>query len=242
MKQKIKVGMPHLNYNGLDPVWLLKTSGDGHWSMLKNIKSFNENNQRLYASFFACEIDYNKGQDNFVENEEISLESKIFKFNNQIYRSVHSVIGNQNVATLTMDSIFVKKDMTSGALVKDEPVNSDNNIQTVNTVFLEEHKKMKKELATLNIEKFNKLAFSPEMYFNGVKILYFANYINLSLLNEYVTFGKILNPIKKVKVFFFKNISEDDVVYGYTKNINNEYHTILMCNNKPISLCINIRD
>jgi probable biosynthetic protein (TIGR04098 family) len=242
MKQKIKVGMPHLNYNGLDLVWLLKTSGDAHWSMLKDVKSFNENNQRLYASFFACEIDYNKGQDYFVENEEINLDSKIFKFNNQIYRSMHSVTGNQNVATLTMDSIFVKKDIASGSLIKDDPVASGKNIQTVSAVFLEEHKKMKKELTTLEIEKFNKLVFSPEMYFNGVKILYFANYINLSLLNEYITFDKILSPIKKVKIFFFKNISEHDVVYGYTKNINNEYHTILMSNNKPISLCINVRD
>ena len=241
MKSNIKVGMPHLNYNGLDPIWLLKTLGDNHWSLLKDVKSLNQENQRLYASFFACEIDYNKGQNFFEENDIITLESKIFKFNSQIYRSMHSVTGNQNTASVTMDSIFVKKDKTSGNLVKDEPVSSGKNIDSVNTVFLEEHKKIKKDLVDLDPTQFNKLMFSPETYFNGVKILYCANYFNLSLLNEYVTFGKILNPVKKIKMFFFKNISEHDDVYGYTKCIDNIYQTILMSNNKPISFCITTR-
>jgi probable biosynthetic protein (TIGR04098 family) len=243
MKSKLKIGMPHLTYNGLDPIWLLKTLGDNHWNMLTEVSKVNIHNQRLYASFFACEIDFNKGQDAFLENAELSINSKIFKFNSQIYRSMHIASVEINSATVVMDSIFVKKDIQSGALVKDEPVLNNNvlSMDSVNSVFLDEHKKIKKKLTKLKIENFNTLTFSPETWFNGVKILYFANYLNLVLLNEYQTVNCIQQPIKKIKIFFFKNISINDKVFGHTipTSVGNE--TILISNGKPICYCLVVR-
>jgi probable biosynthetic protein (TIGR04098 family) len=241
MKKNIVLGMPHLNYNGLDPIWLVKTLGDNHWHLLKDIKRFNQGNERLYASFFACEINFNKGQSSFKEDDTLAIDSKIFKFNNLIYRSMHLASTDTSSAQIVMDSIFVKKDTTTGSLVKDEPVSIAKNIDSVDSVFLDEHKKLKKSLVNLNISDFNELVFSPETYFNGVKILYFANYFNLVLLNEYITYNKILDPIKKMKVFFFKNISESDKVYGRTVKTDAGYETILMANNKPIAFCVTQR-
>lgn len=241
MNKKITLGMPHLNFNGLDPIWLAKTAGDHHWHLLKDIKRFNQGNERLYASFFAVDIDFNKGQDFFKEDDNISIDSKIFKFNNLIYRSNHMVSNENNMAQVTMDSIFVKKDVVSGALVKDEPVSAAMQIDSVDTVFLDEHKKLKKQLVDLNLEDFNHLVFSPETYFNGVKILYCANYFNLVLLNEFMTYGKILDPLKKIKIFFFKNIDVNDKVYGRTVKTVQGYETTLMSNNKPIAYCITVR-
>ena len=241
MKKSIVLGMPHLNYNGLDPIWLVKTLGDNHWHLLKDIKRFNQGNERLYASFFACEINFNKGQDSFKEDDTLAINSKIFKFNNLIYRSMHLVSTETSSAQIVMDSIFVKKDIATGSLVKDEPVSIAKNIDSVDSVFLDEHKKLKKSLVNLNISDFNELVFSPETYFNGVKILYFANYFNLVLLNEYITYNKILDPIKKMKVFFFKNITESDKVYGRTVKTDAGFETILMANNKPIAFCVTQR-
>lgn len=241
MKKNIALGMPHLNYNGLDPIWLAKTTGDHHWRLLKDINRFNQGNERLYASFFAVDIDFNKGQDKFKEDDNISIDSKIFKFNNLIYRSSHMISNENNMAQVTMDSVFVKKDISSGVLVKDEPISAAMHIDKVDAVFLDEHKKLKKQLVNLNERDFNHLIFSPETYFNGVKILYCANYFNLVLLNEFVTYGKILDPLKKIKIFFFKNIAVDDKVYGRTVQTEDGYETVLMSNNKAIAYCVTQR-
>lgn len=234
---KIKLGMPHLIYNGIDPVWLAKTLGDAHWNLLKSIKSFNQDNQRLYASFFAFEIDFNRGQDQFYENNELNLESKIFKFNNQIYRSTHAVSVERNLASATFDSIFVKKDIVSGALIKDDPVGTIKDIDKINTVFLDEHKRIKKQLFEKTITGLTELVFSPEVYFNGVKILYCANYLNLVFLNEWNTYKQIQAPIKKIKLFFFKNINVGDQVFGITECRNNCHETVLMANDHPLAFC-----
>ena len=231
--------MPHLNYNGLDPVWLSKTLGDSHWSLLNNVKTTDNQNQRLYASFFACEIDFNKGQDYFYENDDLHIQSKLFKFNNLIYSSSHLIKTNRNVAKATFDSIFVKKDKDTNSLVKSEPKNPITNIESVNSVFIEEHRRIKKKLFVEDISKYNRLQFSPESYFNGVKILYFANYINLVMLNEFVTYKQILSPIKKLRIFYFKNINWNDEVCGSTtiNETTGTYETILVSNKTPIAFC-----
>lgn len=232
---KIKLGMPHLTYNGLDPIWLAKQLGDNHWNLLKDIKSFNSDNQRLYASFFAGEINFNQGQNLFVENDTLEIQSKIFKFNNLIYRSVHTLQVQKNSATATFDSVFVKKDLIAGGLVKDEPAEASvQAIDIVDQTFLEEHTKIKKHLKTLKVTDFKKLDFSPESYFNGVKILYFANYLQLALLSEFLTFKKMPLPIKKIKGYWFKNIEWNSVVLGKTVNHDNNYETVLISDNKPI--------
>ena len=55
------------------------------------------------------------------------------------------------------------------------------------------------------------------------------------MLNEWITFKKILNPIKKINIYWFKNIEVNDKVYGLTTQKNNEFETILSANKKPIS-------
>jgi len=234
---KIKIGMPHLSYNGLDPVWLLKELGGNHWALLSEAVSFYNETERLYASFFGIEIDFNKGQDHFKENDYLNLKSKIFKFNSQIYRSIHTASVEDNSATVRLDSIFVKKDLVSGLLIRDEPNQVHKNIDSVDRTFLEEHKQIKKKLKGIDQSEFNILPFSPEAYFNGVKILYCANYLNLVLLSEYRTFNKIQRPIKKINLYFFKNISETDQVFGSTTENGNVYETILLAKNKPIAFC-----
>jgi hypothetical protein len=176
-----------------------------------------------------------------AENDILKVDSKIFKFNNLIYRSSHTFSVKQNSASATFDSIFVKKDTQTGVLVKDEPANPGKLIDTVDETFLEEHKKIKRQLSTINYADFNELVFTPETYFNGVKILYCANYMQLAMLNEFLTFKEILNPIKKLKVYWFKNIEKEDKVYGRTLQKDNVYETILISNNKPIAFICTTR-
>lgn len=239
---KFEIGMPHLNYNGLDPVWLSKTLAENHWAFLKNVSSINDQNQRLYASVFALEIDFGEGQDSFKEFDDAEIMSKIYKFNNQIYRSKHAVCCTGNTANAVIDTIFVKKDLNSNILIRDNPIGSSANYDETTEIFIGEHKQIKKQLQEFEkISDFKELPFNPESYFNGVKILYFANYINLVYLSEYLVFQNILNPIKKVKIFFYGNINPGDKMYGYTRKKDNNYETILKSDNGIKSYCLIIR-
>jgi len=234
-----EIGMPHLNYNGLDPVWLSKTLAENHWAFLKKISTINEQNQRLYASVFALEIDFGEGQDSFKEFDNAEIISKIYKFNNQIYRSKHAICCTGNTANAIVDTIFVKKDLNSNILIRDTPLQNSTVFENTSITFSSEHKEIKKKYIDIqNKEDYKDLLFSPEAYFNGVRILYFANYINLVYLSEHLTFNKIQSSIKKIKIFFFSNITPEDKIYGLTIKKNNIYETVLRSDERIIAHCL----
>ena len=232
------LGMPHLNYHGLDQVWLSKELGHRHWELLTNGPALTKDNERLYASFFCCSLDFNQGQDRYKEGNQLTLESKLLKFNTQIYRSVHSITTDRNVGTAIFDSIFVRKDMSTNLLVRDDPHTNVNEIAQTEFVFIEEHKKLKKELRTQTFnDNLVELQFNPETFFNAVKILYFANYLNLISQCEFLCYPEIKKPIKKIMTYYFANINPDDKVLGITTQEGDNYVTRLIANNKAIAVC-----
>ncbi len=239
MKQNFILGMPHLNYNGIDPIWLVKTLGDSHWNLLKEIKSINAGSERLYASFFTIQLLFSENQASFKEQDQIDISSKILKFNSSVYRSEHLITNSFTECNVIMDTIFVKKN-SDGLLVRDEPL-TEIEVEHTEEISLTEHRNMKRDNLNFDQDHFNLLSFSPETYFNGVKILYCANYFNLIFLNEYITFQKIPSPIKKIKMFFFGNISPGDRVYGKSVEIDDHIKTILVSNDKLIGTCLTWR-
>ena len=239
MKSNIKLGMPHLTYNGLDPVWLAKHLGDCHWNILSKGPALNANNERLYASFFCWSLDFNQGQDHYTEGDQLEINSQLFKFNNQVYRSMHTLSNGENFSTGIFDSIFVKKDMDNQKLVRDDPSYNVNDISKIDTVFLEEHKKIKVQLRQeTEFNSYKELQFNPESMFNAVKILYFANYLNLVFQSEWLHYPELKGPIKTIKTYYFANIEPDDCVSGLTTIIGNTSTTKLISGNKALSLCV----
>jgi probable biosynthetic protein (TIGR04098 family) len=239
MTTKLQLGMPHLNYHGLDQVWLLKHLGDKHWSMLSKNPAVSTNNERLYASFFCCHVNFNKGQHCYSEFDTIEIDSKLFKFNNQIYRSVHDIYNSKNLTTVILESVFVKKNMITNKLIRDDPSNEMNKVDRIDKVFLEEHKRLKLEFKKSAVTKqLVKLQFNPETFFNSVKILYFANYLNLVAQCEFLFFPKLKESIKEITIYFFSNIEFSDTVYGVTHLENDIYTTTLVANDKVIAHAI----
>lgn len=224
--------MPHLVYHGIDPVWLLKHLGHKHWQLINGVRPVNKDNQRLYASFFAAKINFLNGQQSITEKSTLEIDSEVFKFNNLIYRTLHSV----NDISATMDSIFVRKDSAVG-LIKDEPANSETDIPYTKKTFLEEHSELKRKLMHVDTTTAKELVFNPAVLFNGVKILYCANYLSLALLSEWITYQTLLDPIKQLEIFWFKNIDAGDKVYGITTDNSNVFETILISNNRAIGFC-----
>lgn len=238
MIHKLKLGMPHLNYYGLDQQWLLKQVGHHHWTLLSSGPALNRDNERLYASFFCCHLNFNKGQDQYHESDDLTINSTLFKYNSQIYRSTHSIANGRNLATATLDSVFVKKNMNTNQLVREDPYHNVNQISQVDQVFLDEHRKIKKELRNAVLDDMIELPFSPETNFNAVKILYFANYVGLVSQCEWLSDPRLKGPIKDLKIYYFANIEVGDQVYGRTVQQDNVYTTTLMANNHALAQCV----
>lgn len=226
--------MPHLNYNGLDEIWLLKEAGDIHWEFLYKIIDFwEEGNVRCYASFFNISLEFDSNQSMFEENDILTFDSKIFKFNKKIYRSVHT-FSNQNGISgkIQLDSIFVFKDKNNNLFKTEPQVIVD--VESIEHIDLENYRKIKKSKIPING---NRLEYSPLNLFNGVKLLYFANYLYLNGLSEYKEFKNLSLPIKKLEIYYFSNTAPAEEIFGSSSKIDNFTETLLYTKEKLISYC-----
>lgn len=235
VQNEVKLGMPNLTYYGLDESWLFKFCGSIHWDLLHEIIDVWGEGERFYASFFHVQLKFDNGQDFFKENDVIYFDSELHRYNDKIYRSIH----NFNGGILTMDTIFVRK-QEHGNLVKYEPKQVDSNCKQLNDVGLVEHQSKKKQLLSQPlVDCGNLLLFPPNSLFNGVKILYCANYLFLVSLSEFVQCDKILGSIKEINISYYGNMSISDKLYGKTVLLADEKssETILSVNNSPIAHC-----
>jgi probable biosynthetic protein (TIGR04098 family) len=231
---KIKLGMPHLNYNGLDETWLFKYLGNIHWDLLRSEVDMYSEDERFYASFFHIQLKFKSSQEAFKENDVLTIKSKLFRYDARVYRSEHTFGGS----TMVMDTIFVKKNQTG--LVKYIPKHVNPKYGTVEDIGLAEYQQQKKRIfADTSCVNGNRLIFPPANVFNGVKILYCANYLFLVSLSEYVQHQKLFNPIKAIDINYYGNMDVADSLYGRTKLSEDEQstQTYLTVNNLPISYC-----
>lgn len=233
--------MPQLNYNGLDETWLLKTCGGVHWDLLhKDVDVFGEGG-RFYASFFHIQIKFELDQSYYTESDTISIKTELFKYNDKIYRSVHTF----DNAEVIMDTIFVRKG-DEGSLIKYKPKQTESSCKEVLDIGISEHQDRKRRVLQEGVVfgKGNKLIFPPANLFNGVKILYCANYPYLVSLSEFVQHKKMFKPIKTLDISYYGNMTPDQFVYGKTKLVEkgpDSTETLLVVNDTPIAYCEIIR-
>lgn len=214
--------MPHLNFNGLDEIWLLKESGNLHWELLESIlESWTERGERFYASFFQARIDFQSAdQGVYKEGDTLHIETSLARFNSKIYRSTTTFTNGRHTGVVILDSIFVLRDDHNN-LVKFEP-QKQTDIKQIDNINLNEYQLLKR---TLPCHGGRQLDFSPTNFFNGVKLLYCANYLYLSELSEYLAVGAPLGPIKTADLSYFSNINITDAVYGLSNNGETTLHT-----------------
>lgn len=227
--------MPNLNFNGLDETWLLKFCGSVHWDLLhKEVDVYSEE-ERFYASFFHIQVYFETDQSQYKENDELKIKSELFKYNDKIYRSIHK-FGKSSVI---MDTIFVKK-ATEGSLTKYKPKHTETLCQEITDIGIGEHQDKKRRVLTEGVTfgVGNKLLFPPSNLFNGVKILYCANYLFLVSLSEFVQHKKMFSPIKSINISYYGNMMTTDNLYGKTVLLDNDStETILTVRNSPIAHC-----
>ena len=232
---KIKLGMPQLSYNGLDEIWLFKYCGNKHWGMLEKFVDMNENNDRFYASFFNVSLQFKTDQSAFNENDILTIRSELFEFNTKIYRSVHKFAG----CVLTMDTIFVKK-TNIGLLEKHTPSTITTKCKPIKDIGIHAFRQTRLVTKFINDpQPGNLLVFPPSTFFNNVKILYFANYLLLVSISEYMQHRSLLLPIQSIIIHYYGNTDITSLLYGRTKlhDDNKSTTTYLTVNNETISYC-----
>ena len=236
VQNKIKLGMPNLTYYGLDESWLFKFCGNIHWDLLHEKIDVWGEGERFYASFFHAQLEFADSQTSFKENDIICIDSELHRYNDKIYRSVHKFNGG----TLCMDTIFVKK-QEQGSLVKYKPNQSNGkNCKQIDDIGIIEHQAKKKQLLSKSLDVTgNLLSFPPSSLFNGVKILYCANYLFLVSLSEFIECNKLLEPIKGINISYYGNMSISDQLFGKTlvAEDGKSTETILSVNHIPIAYC-----
>jgi probable biosynthetic protein (TIGR04098 family) len=238
-KTSLILGIPNLSYHGLDQIWLFKTLGQLHWDLISKVPLYSGNN-RLYASFFFGEVNFGQGQDLFGESDNFNIESNLCRVSRSVYQTNHSFYNDHNIGRATLESIFVKKTQDSHQLIKDTPEQTiGNDIAIASDNSLNNFKKIKNSLSQHHeFDKFIKLQYNPELYFNCVKILYFANYLNLVAQSEFLHFPEVKSPIKNIKIYFFSNVTEFEQVNGLSLKDGDVYTTMLATKDRVIATCI----
>jgi probable biosynthetic protein (TIGR04098 family) len=235
---QVKLGIPQLSYHGLDQTWLFKTLGQIHWDLISDRPLF-AGNERLYASFFFCELDFGAGQHQFFESDQLEIETDLYKVNRSIYQTKHRFFNNKNLGHATFETIFVKKTQGCSKLQKDIPDYKSDNIPIAIKNSVDEYKTVRQENCLVkDFNNFVNLQYNPESYFNCVKILYFANYLNLVSQSEFIHFPYIKSPIKNIKIYYFSNVNENETIKALTTKDGDVYVTLLTTGDRVLAKCI----
>ncbi|HLA35175.1 MAG TPA: hypothetical protein VJ001_09970 [Rhodocyclaceae bacterium] len=237
MKSTIKLGIPHLNYNGLDCVWFFKELAHKHWMLLGEAKNMRENAQRLYASIYAAEVEFAGDQSQVEEDDVIEISHRLYRIANHVFRSVHILSkAGETFATFTLDSIFLKKSADK-KLVRAENIERLEVGEPLHDIdVLDQHKQVKRALRGQAFDNLLHLPFSPAEYFNCIKVLYFANYLHLVSLCEFLSFDCVMPPIKRLTIYYFGNMQITDKMYGRSLQHGEHTTTTLVVNDLPVCL------
>lgn len=214
------LGMPQLNFNGLDEIWLMKELGNTHWELLGEVTDMYSTNIRPVFVDVLFEFD----QGSYNERDEITIDSSLFKIDHSTYVSFHN-FGEANVKLISKfpgSELDVPNQIKPIAVIDDSLYEYREQRRLLKTeIFDDSFSLVKPELNPINV-------------FNRRGALYCAEYIRISnMCNWLVNKGKLDSPIKKIRMMYFANMNPYDVIYGAIRR--NEM--ALIVDNKPISWC-----
>ncbi len=110
-----RLGMPHLNAQGVSENWLLKELGDRHWLLLAHMAGHgvpefrDELGNPVYAAFCAISIE-GAQLDLAQENDLLTVTSSVVRLSRTQIASRHVLaIGSRPLGTVEMISTFVRR-------------------------------------------------------------------------------------------------------------------------------------
>jgi probable biosynthetic protein (TIGR04098 family) len=241
---KIQINMPQMAVQALSENWLFKELGDMHWNLLcqgLKTKSFllkDDLDNRLYATFVRIKIESTIPLNEFIENDELELNSSMERFGSGMYFSNIS-LGSDNgrIRAELMTSFSIRDGIDNTKLTKSQPAASANSISEYAQMpfFGDEYRLIKKGVTTelvLAGARFSvvddavftsRYELNPYYDLNGVGLLYFAAYPIINNFCEAKFFNHRENSDKRWEaeyhviardVLYFANCNiEDNIVY-----------------------------
>lgn len=118
--QRLRLGMPQLNLNGLSETWLLKEAGDVHWRLIADLAGRDrpdfrdETGEPVYAAFCAVSSE-GLALDRFREHDELVIASTIRQVSRTRFASRHTLMrGSEPAGTVDLLSVFVRRQRAGG--------------------------------------------------------------------------------------------------------------------------------
>lgn len=234
IQNTLRLGMPHLNSQGLDEVWLLKFLGDIHWKILDQKLGLSGERQ-FYASFFDIKIEFEHDQSSFKEFQTFQVDSSLTQLNSKIYKSYHKFHG----CTASLTSIFITVDQQGKVQKYQTPAHGTDHRDLRDLI--DEFRTKKKNTKYIDTEC-KDIVFPVKMLFNNANILYFANYLFLIGQSEMIFNVQADRPVKSLKISYFKNMLQSDSVRSYSE-LSGVYRTktCLFVNSEPMCHCEIVR-
>lgn len=197
-EEVLQINMPQMAIHSLSENWLFKKIGSKHWTLLcdglgtKSNEIQDELENRLYATFVRIRIEINSSLSQFIENEELALNSSINRYGNGLYFSNVKLYTNRDnrITAKLMTSFARRSGHGNKGLAKSQPFVSNNLIEGLKEMpeFGNEYrllKRKKQEKLILNNFEFRikeeilfekEYKLNPYYDLNGVGLLYFASY------------------------------------------------------------------
>ena len=245
-KKKVRINMPQMAIGALSENWLFKEIGDTHWDLLcaglntQSLQLKDENDNRLYATFVRISMRSTIPLNEFCENDELEMDSKIMRFGNGMYFSEISLNGeNGRIDANLMTSFSIRNDTDNTKLMKSQPAAKANAIAeyTESPAFGNDYRLIKKgvlkELTLagtsfeINDEDIFTTTYELNPYYdlNGVGLLYFAAYPIINNACEARFFNKLKPNETRWELNY--HVIDRDVLYFANCNINENIRYVL---------------
>ena len=198
------VNMPQMALTGLSESWLMKEIGDCHWGMLcedlglKSNEIFDEEGNRLYATFVRIKVEGNCSMKDFKENDQLDISGTIQRLGSSLYFSEIDISSHEKVIKCSLATTFSTRDSEEDNNKMTKGVPSGGNTGIIKVSKMPDHildivKLKKSTIHNISVSDHTfdimddvihetMYKINPYTDINGVGLLYFAAY---PLINDY---------------------------------------------------------
>lgn len=240
------VNMPQMALTGLSESWLMKEIGDCHWRMLcddlglKSNEIFDEDGNRLYATFVRIKTESSSSLKDYQENDHLDIGGSIQRLGSSLYFGQVDITCNERLIKCSLATTFSSResDTDNRKMTKGVPcaANDDVVIQVsemprhiLDIVKLKKSKIHTIEVSDHTFDLTDESLFettytiNPYTDINGVGLLYFAAYPLINDVCEMEYFNtkrftdahwSMASSTMTRDVFYLANCNiDDDILY-----------------------------
>ncbi|XLS30805.1 LnmK family bifunctional acyltransferase/decarboxylase [Flavobacteriaceae bacterium M23B6Z8] len=241
-----RIGMPQMNLSGLSENWLLKELGDFHWHLINqtisNNKStilVNPNGDRIYPTFVRVHLTYKNSAAEFEENSSLAITGDIHRVGYNKVQGNFDCKNDIGYISARMLTAFAIKTNSNISLTTALPRGFDNVEIDMNANEFYKNYKIRKNIGKKKYESspYSVLyRINPYRDINGVNLLYFASYPEISnmceceVMNKFFPQNKwaIHTSLQERDIYYYGNCDiNDKLIYNLENIVLEEDHVLI---------------